>query len=72
MREEKISELGVTLETLSEKLHRLWAHLIVTHENLLDVCISSQRFRNRCHLLFIELIFKEVQISKRKDLEQFV
>ena len=41
MSEEQVSELGITFETFSKERHGRWAHLIVTHENLLNVCIGS-------------------------------
>ena len=34
---EQVGELGVAFETFSKESHGRWAHLIVTHENLLNV-----------------------------------
>lgn len=70
VREEQISKACVCLQTSGKHLHGFLAHLVVTHEYLLDSKVRRQGLRDGRYLLVCEHILHQVEVAQRQDVEQ--
>ena len=62
MSEKEVGQSGVSSQPIGKQIQTVFAHLVVTHVNLLYIQVGVQRLGDWFYLVVVQLVFEKVQI----------